>query len=66
MKSLSNMKGKPSMTTFNVYVEDTNGNYLDDYTLKAETIDQAYELAYEKHNWKPLEIYIDDEQINTD
>ena len=53
------------MTIFNVYVEDTRGNYLDDYTLEAETIDQAYELAYEKHNWKPLEIYIDDEQINT-
>ena len=47
--------------TFNVYVEDTNGNYMDDYTLEAENEDQAYDLAYEKHNYKPLTIYVDED-----
>lgn len=47
------------MNTYNVYVEDTHGNYLDDYTLQADNEDQAYDLAYERHNWKPLTIYID-------
>lgn len=54
-------KGKQTMKTFNVYVEDTNGNYLDDYTLEAENEDHAYDLAYERHNYKPLTIYVDED-----
>ena len=49
------------MKTYNVYVEDTNGNYMDDYTLDAENEDQAYDLAYERHNYKPLTIYVDED-----
>ncbi len=47
------------MKIYNVYVEDTNGNYLDDYTLEAESEAHAYDLAYERHNYKPLTIYVD-------
>jgi hypothetical protein len=53
------------MKTYNVYVEDTNGNYLDDYTLEAESEDHAYDLAYERHNYKPLTIYVDLEETST-
>ena len=49
--------------TYNVYVEDTNGNYLDDYTLEAESEDDAYSLAYERHNYADVTVYIDDEGI---
>jgi len=51
--------------TYNVYVEDTNGNYLDDYTLEAESEDHAYDLAYERHNYKTLTIYVDLEEPST-
>ena len=57
-------KGRQEMKTYNVYVEDTNGNYMDDYTLEAENETQAYDLAYEKHNYKPLTIYVDEDVTN--
>ena len=53
------------MKTYNVYVEDTNGNYLDDYTLEADSETHAYDLAYERHNYKPLTIYIDLDESST-
>lgn len=54
------------MKTYNVYVEDTNGNYMDDYTLEAESEDHAYDLAYERHNFAPVTVYVDlEEQDST-
>ena len=57
---------KTTMKTYNVYVEDTNGNYMDDYTLEAENEDHAYDLAYERHNYAPVTVYIDDEKPSMD
>jgi len=54
-----------TLKTYNVYVEDTNGNYMDDYTLEAESETHAYDLAYERHNYKPLTIYVDLEETPT-
>ena len=59
------MKDETTMKTYNVYVEDTNGNYMDDYTLEAESESHAYDLAYERYNYKPLTIYIDLEEPST-
>jgi len=57
--------GEKIMKTYNVYVEDTNGNYMDDYTLEANSESHAYDLAYERHNYKPLTIYVDLEEHST-
>jgi transcription elongation factor Elf1 len=59
------MEDKTTMKTYNVYVEDTNGNYMDDYTLEANNEDHAYDLAYERHNYAPVTVYIDDEKPST-
>jgi len=48
-----------TMKTYNVYVEDTNGNYHSDYTIEAESEAMAYDLAYERHNFAPMTIYVD-------
>jgi hypothetical protein len=48
-----------NMKTYNVYVEDTNGNYHSDYTIEAESEAMAYDLAYERHNYAPMTIYVD-------
>lgn len=47
------------MKTYNVYVEDTNGNYHSDYTIEAESEAMAYDLAYERHNYASMTIYVD-------
>jgi hypothetical protein len=54
-----------TMKTYNVYVEDTNGNYHSDYTIKAESEAMAYDLAYERHNFAPMTIYVDLEEEST-
>lgn len=51
-----------TMKTYNVYVEDFNGNYYDEYTLEAETIDKAYDKAYEQLNWASMEVYIEEKE----
>ena len=48
-----------TIKTYNVYVEDTNGNYYSDYTIEAESESMAYDLAYERHNYAPMTIYVD-------
>jgi hypothetical protein len=45
-----------TLKTYNVYVEDTNGNYHSDYTIEAESEAMAYDLAYERHNFAPMTI----------
>ena len=47
------------MNTYNVYVEDTNGNYHSDYTVEAESESLAYDIAYERHNYADMTIYVD-------
>jgi hypothetical protein len=47
------------MKTYNVYVEDTNGNYHSDYTVEAESESLAYDIAYERHNYAAMTIYVD-------
>jgi hypothetical protein len=47
------------MKTYNVYVEDTNGNYHSDYTVEAESESLAYDIAYERHNYADMTIYVD-------
>ena len=47
------------MNTYNVYVEDTNGNYYSDYTVEAESESLAYNIAYERHNYADMTIYVD-------
>ena len=51
-----------TMKTYNVYVEDTNGNYHSDYTIEAESEAMAYDLAYERHNYASMTIYVDLEE----
>ena len=51
------------MKTFNVYVEYTDGNYLDEYTLEAESEDEAYNLVYERHSYADITVYIDEAEI---
>ena len=53
------------MKTYNVYVEDTNGNYMGDYTLEAENEDNAYNLAMSWHNYAPVTIYVDEIEPST-
>jgi hypothetical protein len=48
-----------TMKTYNVYVEDTNGNYHSDYTVEAESEALAYDIAYERHNYADMTIYVD-------
>ena len=48
-----------TLKTYNVYVEDTNGNYHSDYTIEAESEAMAYDLAYERHNYADMTIYVD-------
>jgi len=48
-----------TMNTYNVYVEDTNGNYYSDYTVEAESESLAYNIAYERHNYADMTIYVD-------
>jgi hypothetical protein len=47
------------MKTYTVYVEDTNGNYHSDYTVEAESESLAYDIAYERHNYADMTIYVD-------
>ena len=47
------------MKTYNVYVEDTHGNYHSDYTVEAESEALAYDIAYERHNYADMTIYVD-------
>jgi len=47
------------MKTYNVYVEDTRGNYHSDYTVEAESEALAYDIAYERHNYADMTIYVD-------
>jgi hypothetical protein len=47
------------MKTYNVYVEDTRGNYHSDYTVEAESESMAFDIAYEKHNYADMTIYVD-------
>ena len=49
-----------TLKTYNVYVEDFNGNFYDEYTIEAETIDKAYDHAYEKLNWAAMEVHIEE------
>lgn len=49
-----------TIKTYNVYVEDFNGNYFDEYTIEAETIDKAYDQAYERLNWAAMEVHIEE------
>lgn len=55
-----NGKGEQEMKEFNVYIEDFNGNLHDEYTIEAETLDQAYDKAYENIGWKAMEVHIDE------
>ena len=48
-----------TLKIYNVYVEDTNGNYHSDYTIEAESEAMAYDLAYERHNYANMTIYVD-------
>ena len=48
-----------TMKTYNVYVEDTMGNYHSDYTVEAESEAIAYDIAYERHNYADMTIYVD-------
>lgn len=48
------------MNTYNVYVEDFNGSFYDEYTIEAESIDKAYDKAYERLNWAALEVHIEE------
>ena len=50
---------------YNVYVEDTNGNYHSDYTIEAESEAMAYDLAYERHNYASMTIYVDLDEGST-
>jgi hypothetical protein len=52
------------MRTFNVYVTNCNGDYMDDYTIEAESEDEALNLAYERHNYADVTIYIDDCEVS--
>lgn len=49
-----------NMKEFNVYIEDFNGNLYDEYTIEAETLDQALDTVYENIGWKALEVHIDE------
>jgi hypothetical protein len=51
-----------TMKTYNVYVEDTRGNYHSDYTVEAESEAIAYDIAYERHNYADMTIYVDLEE----
>lgn len=54
------------MNTYSVYVEDTNGNYHSDYTVEAESESLAYDMAYERHNYADMTIYVDlDDEAQT-
>jgi hypothetical protein len=57
-----------TLKNYNVYVEDTMGNYHSDYTIEAESEAMAYDLAYERHNYAPMTIYVDldDETLTGD
>jgi hypothetical protein len=48
------------MNTYSVYVEDTKGNCLDEYTIEANSEDHAYDLVYERHNWASIYVCIDE------
>lgn len=53
------------MKEFNVYIEDFNGNLYDEYTIEAETLEQAYGKAYENIGWKAMEVHIDEIKPST-
>lgn len=57
--SKTNEWGIDTMKTYNVYVEDTRGNYHSDYTVEAESEALAYDIAYERHNYADMTIYVD-------
>jgi hypothetical protein len=54
------IKDKKPMKTYDVYVEDFNGNFFDEYTIEAESIDKAYDKAYERLNWAAMEVHIEE------
>ena len=54
-----------TMKTYNVYVEDTRGNYHSDYTVEAESEAIAYDIAYERHNYADMTIYVDLDEGST-
>lgn len=43
---------------FEVYIEDFNGNLYDQYTIEAESENEAYDKAYENIGWKAMEVHI--------
>jgi len=53
-----NGKGKTMTKEYEVYIEDFNGNLYDQYTVEAETEDEAYDIAYESIGWKAMEVHV--------
>lgn len=53
-------KGKEKIMTkeYEVYIEDFNGNLYDQYTIEAESENEAYDKAYENIGWKAMEVHI--------
>jgi hypothetical protein len=48
------------MKQFYVYAETAGGAFLDEFYQEAETIDQAYEKVYEKYNWQPVHLEVEE------
>jgi len=53
-----NGKGEPMKKEFEVYIEDFNGNMYDQYTIEAESENEAYDKAYEAIGWKAMEVHV--------
>lgn len=51
-------KEKTMAKEYEVYIEDFNGNMYDQYTIEAESENEAYDKAYESIGWKAMEVHI--------
>ena len=48
------------MKKFYVYAETAGGAFLDEFYQEAETLEKAYEKVYERYNWQPVHLEIEE------
>lgn len=53
------------MKQFNVYCETAGGRFLDECTIEADTLENAYEIVYERYNWQPVHVEIEEAEPST-
>ena len=53
------------MKQFEVYCETASGRFLDEFTIEAETEQDAYDKVFERYNWQAIHVELEEAEPST-